>query len=305
MNLQKAENTRLLIVLNPTAGQHKRSHIEQVIAALKAQHITPEVYETRGIGDAMTALPKLTADFDIVVAAGGDGTVNEVLNGIRDSGVTLGIIPCGTTNVLATELGLPTKPEAIAAILAGGITREIYSGEVNGRRFGMMVGVGFDAWVVAGVSTALKKKIGKLAYLWSMLRELRQFGSRQYQLQIDDSLHTATSVVATLGRHYAGSYIFARNARLDEPVIDLLLVQTRSRWAFLLMLFALPLGFAEKLPFMKTVKGRRVRITPWPADPENAPRESLQADGDSIGWLPAELSVMVTPIRVLVAGSRA
>lgn len=296
---------RLLIVLNPIAGRHKQAHINRIIAALQEHGIRAEVYETRGPGDAITALPRLTPDFDIVVAAGGDGTVNEVLNGIRGSKVTLGIIPCGTTNVLATEIGLPTRPDAIAALLASGSTRAIYSGDVNGRRFGMMVGIGYDAWVVAGVSHELKQKLGKLAYVLSMLRELKHFGNQQYLLQIDDSLHTATSVVATLGRHYAGSYVFARKARLDEPVIDVLLVQTRSRWAFLLMLLALPFGLAEKLPFMKTVKGRRVHVNHYPAASGEAPRESLQADGDSVAYLPAELHVIESPLRVLAPAPRA
>jgi len=280
-------------------------HIDRIITALQEHGIRAEVYETQGQGDAIIALPRLTPDFDIVVAAGGDGTVNEVLNGIRGSTVTLGIIPCGASNVLATELELPTGPEAIAALFASGSTREIYSGDVNGRRFGMMVGIGYDAWVVAGVSHEQKQKLGKLAYVLSMLRELGRFGSQQYRVQIDDSLHTATSVVATLGRHYAGACILARKARIDEPVIDVLLVQTLSRWAFLLMLLALPFGLAEKLPFLKTVKGRRIHISHYPAVASDTPRESLQADGDSVGYLPAELYVIETPLRVLAPTPRA
>lgn len=294
---------RLLIVLNPAAGHHKRAHIDRVVAALQARGIRTDIYETRGPGDAMNALPRLRDDFDIVVAAGGDGTVNEVLNGLKGSRATLGIIPCGTTNVLATELGLPAQPEKIAAVLADGIDHEVFAGEVNGRRFGMMVGIGYDAWVVDGVDTALKKKIGKLAYVLSMLRELKQFGRRQYRIDIDDAIHTAASAVLTLGRHYAGSYILAREARLEEPVVDVVLVQTLNRWAFLLMLFALPLGLAQKLPFMKTVKGRQVRITPLAGTEKTAEEgrgESLQADGDAVGRLPADVRVDANPVRVRV-----
>lgn len=294
---------RLLIVLNPAAGHHKRAHIDRVVAALQERGIRSDIYETRGPGDAMNALPRLRDDFDIVVAAGGDGTVNEVLNGLGGSRATLGIIPCGTTNVLATELGLPSQPEKIAAVLADGIDREVYAGQVNGRRFGMMVGIGYDAWVVDGVDPALKKKIGKLAYVLSMLRELKQFGRRQYRLDIDDAIHTAASAVLTLGRHYAGSYVLAREARLEEPVVDVVLVQTLNRWAFLLMLFALPLGLAQKLPFMKTVKGRHIRITPLAAvasSAQGSAQESLQADGDAVGHLPADVLVEEKPVRVRV-----
>jgi diacylglycerol kinase family enzyme len=163
----------------------------------------------------------------------------------------------------------------------------------------MMVGIGYDAWVVEGVDPALKKRLGKLAYVLSMVRELKRFGRHQYQLHIDGSVHTAASVVATLGRHYAGSYVLAREARIDLPELHLVLVQTLSRWAFLLMLLALPLGLAQRLPFMKTVRGRHVRVTPWP---DAGTTESLQADGDTVGSLPAVISVEEDPLQVLVPG---
>ncbi len=299
-HITKTNQPRLLIVQNPVAGRHKRSHVERVTAALRQRGINAAIYETQGPGDAMTALPKMVSNFDIVVAAGGDGTVNEVLNGMRDSDATLGIIPCGTTNVLAIELGLPTKPEAIAAVLAGDVTRNIHVATVNGRHFGMMVGIGYDAWVVAGINIALKKKIGKLAYILSIMQQLKNFGSRQYQVEIDGNTHIAASVVATLGQHYAGSYILARDARLDQPVIDIVLIQTQQLRHFLLMLLALPLGMAGKLPFIRIVQGKRVRVAPYPANQQPALRESLQADGDTAGYLPADIRIIETPIRVLV-----
>lgn len=291
-----AFRARLLIVLNPTAGHLRRRYIDTVVIALQARGVDVQIYETRFPGDAVQALPELAQGYDIVVAAGGDGTVNEVLNGLQGSSARVGIIPCGTTNVLATELGLPTRPEAIADLLAGGQVRDIYAGDVNGRRFGMMTGIGYDARVVESVDLDLKKKAGKLAYVLAMVRELRRFGQQQYLLEVDGQRHTATSVVCTLGRHYAGSYILAREARIDEPALHLVLVQTLSRWAFLLMLLALPLGLAQRLPFMKTVKGRHVRISRLPAT--DAP-EKLQADGDIVGELPADIRINDTPLKVL------
>lgn len=291
-----AHRTRLLIVLNPTAGHANRRHIDAVRTALLRRGIDAQLYETRAPGDALQALPALATGYDVVVAAGGDGTVNEVLNGLRDSNALLGIIPCGTTNVLATELGLPYTPEDLAELLAAGTPRTIYSGEVNGRRFGMMNGIGYDARVVEGVDLDLKKKAGKLAYVLSMLRELRRFGKQRYRVEVDGQSYTATSIVCTLGRHYAGSYVLAREARIDEPALHLVLVQTLNRWAFLLMLLALPLGLAARLPFMRTVKGRQVRITALEGPPA---AETLQADGDIVSALPAEIRVGERPLRVL------
>lgn len=289
--------TRYLIVLNPAAGHAKHQHSHHIAKLLQDGGNSVDIHETTGPGDAIRVLPAMAGRYDVVVAAGGDGTVNEVLNGLADHPeMTLGIIPCGTTNVLATELGLPTAPEQIAAVLAAGHSRSIYPGQANGRRFGMMVGIGYDAWVVAGVDVVLKKKIGKLAYVLSMLRELRHFGSRCYRLELDGQAYEAGSAVLTLGRHYAGSYILARDARIDAPEMDVVLVQSRSAAAFLLMLLVLPLGLASRLPFMRTVKARSARISRL-----DEASESLQADGDSAGRLPALVQVETRPLRVLVA----
>ncbi|MDQ8037286.1 MAG: diacylglycerol kinase family lipid kinase [Pedobacter sp.] len=289
--------SRILIVLNPAAGRARRHVIDNVASLLREQGRQVDIHETRGPGDASTVLPAMAAAYDVIVAAGGDGTVNEVLNGLRDHpDISLGIIPCGTTNVLATELGLPNSPARIAAMLMHGKTRTIYPGSVNGHRFGMMVGVGYDAWVVQGVDAALKKKIGKLAYVLSMLRELRHFGQQRYRLELDGQVHEAGSAVLTLGRHYAGSYILARDACIDVAEMDVVLVQTRSAAAFLLMLFALPLGLASRLPFMKTVKAKSARITLM----NGQGSEGLQADGDMAGSLPASVTVSEQPLRVLV-----
>lgn len=290
-------SSRFLIVFNPAAGHARRQPVDSIVATLRSKGHDVDIHETRGPGDAMTALPGMAGGYDVVVAAGGDGTVNEVINGLEGQpDITLGLIPCGTTNVLATELGLPGSPEKIAAVLAGGQTRLIHPGSVNGRRFGMMVGVGYDAWVVEGVDAALKKKIGKLAYVLSMLRELRRFGQQRYLLELDGQPHEAGSAVLTLGRHYAGSYILARDARIDRADMDVVLVQTKSAAAFLLMLFALPLGLASRLPFMKTVKAKTARISLV-----GGTSETLQADGDIAGTLPATVSVSTSALRVLVA----
>lgn len=292
-------STRFLIVRNPAAGHARQQHIESIVSALNAQGAAcVDLYETSGPGDAVSAVAARASHYDVVVAAGGDGTVNEVLNGLREhSQTTLGIIPCGTTNVLATELGLPSSTPKIAAVLGAGHTRTIYPGTANERRFGMMVGIGYDAWVVDGVEPALKKKIGKLAYVLSMFRELRHFGSRRYQLQLDGENYEACSAVLTLGRHYAGSYILAREACLEEAEMDVVLVQTARPMAFLLMLLVLPLGLASRLPFMKTVKARQALIRM--ISPAAGAPEKLQADGDIAGTLPTTITVATTPMRVL------
>ncbi len=126
--------------------------------------------ETTRPGDAeKTANLLQAADFDVVVAAGGDGTINEVANGlIKATGAVppLAIIPLGTANVLAEEIGLRGQPAAIAKAIACGDRITVHLGLANGRHFIMMAGVGFDAHVVANVDLALKRRTGKIAYAW-------------------------------------------------------------------------------------------------------------------------------------------
>lgn len=289
---------RFLVVVNPAAGSNGLAFADAVIAGLQQRGIAPDVYHTRGPGDATGHLRALDARYDVVVAAGGDGTVNEVINGLAGRDVVFGLIPTGTTNVLATELGYPSRADEIAAVLAGGRQQAIYLATVNGRRFSMMTGIGYDAWVVAGVNHDIKKKFGKLAYVLSMLRELRSFGGRRYRVTIDGQVHEAMSMVITNGRHYAGSFTLTHQADITKPTLQAVLVQTTSATRFLGMLFMLPLGLVEKLSFIRSVSGREMRVE---VVGDSAP-DPVQADGDTVSQMPAEIRVEDTPVRVLVPG---
>ncbi len=284
----------MLVVVNPAAGRSALA--DAVIAALRARGMAPDVYRTQGPGDATRHLAGVAGRYDMVVAAGGDGTLNEVINGLDGHDVTLGLIPAGTTNVLATELGYPSGAAAIAGVLAGGRILPVYLATVNGRRFSMMTGIGYDAWVVAGVDLEQKKRIGKLAYVLSMLRELRRYGSRRYRVRIDGEEHQALSAVITNGRHYGGSYTLTRQADVTQPSLQVVLVQAASRLQFLGMLFMLPLGLVERLWFIRSLAGRDIRVELLEGD---AP-DPVQADGDTVTQLPADIRVEPRPVRMRV-----
>src|SRR5262245_64058454 len=116
------------------------------------------VHQTTGRGDAQAVASRITKDqCDRIVVAGGDGTVNEVLNGLTPHSPPIGLIPMGTANVLAAEIGLGSQPREIAKAIARGEPRPVSLGDVNGRKFALMTGVGFDAFVVATVSAPIKR----------------------------------------------------------------------------------------------------------------------------------------------------
>ncbi len=154
----------LCIIHNPTAGRRRTRFYDAVAAALEERGCRLTVRETSG-PESATELARAAAaePFEAVVAAGGDGTINEVVNGLAGAPMPLGLIPLGTANVLAAEIGLPRRPESVAAALIEGALRSAYIGRANGRAFAMMAEVGFNAHVVHGIDLGLKRWVGRAA----------------------------------------------------------------------------------------------------------------------------------------------
>ena len=176
----------MLIVFNPTAGRRRAHLLWRVLDVMAANGVRLELAETRHAGHATELAREAAArGAGLVVAAGGDGTIAEVANGLNGSGCRLGVIPLGTANVLAHELGLPFKPRAVAAALAFGRTREVWPGIATGaagsRLFVQMLGAGFDAQVVHRAAAAAEAGARPLAPMWRRsLRELARYQFRPH-----------------------------------------------------------------------------------------------------------------------------
>lgn len=289
----------VLIIFNPTSGAANHALVNDLKNRLERQGATVELYLTRCANDAIDYLKQYPRQLDVVAAAGGDGTLNEVINGLAqrtDARCRIALIPTGTTNVLAGELGIRANASALCGMILNGRERPIYPGRFNGRRFIQMVGVGYDAWVVDNVDLALKKKVGKLAYVLSMIRELPNFGKKRYRFWLDGKAYQANSAVLANGRRYAGTFVISRQADLGAPTVQVLLLQGNSVGSLLLAMLGLPLGMMEKMPGVLSVPAREVRVE---MIDQRAP-EPVQADGDSLGVLPLHLVMEDTPLRVLV-----
>ena len=181
-----------LLVVNPAAGQGKP---REALAALKTA-LAPfvgRVFETQKAGDAEEASRMAAGQgFDAVLVAGGDGTVNEVVNGLLTAPGTakplpLGLVPLGTQNVLASEIGLPPADDfnAVAALLRAGKTRRLDVGQAGTRYFVLMAGFGFDAVVVREVLGPVKDWIGPAAYALATLGALAKYQSTAITLTLD------------------------------------------------------------------------------------------------------------------------
>ena len=258
---------------------------EQTLKHLKMHGLQFDLHETTGPGDGEKAARRavLEKPYDAVVAAGGDGTINEVANGLLGTELPLGIIPLGTVNVLALELGLFKDPEKVAQAIVFGPARAVTVGNANGRAFLLMVGAGFDGRVVAGVSSQLKNSLGRMAYALMGLKEI--FLSRPADLVVDaDGVrYPASWVVVSNSSLYGGKFLLAPETGLESPGFAVSLVTGKTRWALARALLEFWLGQKIKPGWKQVHPVSKIEIT--------APREeSVQIDGDYFGVLPLTLT---------------
>jgi diacylglycerol kinase (ATP) len=277
---------RLLIIFNPAAGWRRRQRLAPVLARLREHGCAFELRETEGPGDAERFAAEVDPDaFDLVVAAGGDGTVNETINGLARSRLPLALIPLGTANVLAAEIGLRTDPAAVARCVALGQPRPIALGAANGRRFILMAGAGFDAHVVAGVSVPMKRWLGKGAYVLSTLRQLLLFDFPSYEVLTDNAVQHAASVIITNARYYGGRFVCAPEASLESDTLQVCMFGRGGRLAAIGYALALFSGRLPRLSTYRRIEARRIEVRGPPGEP-------IQVDGDGIGQLNVAIEVL-------------
>ena len=296
---------RVVVIYNPKAGQRRYPLFSSVIKRLKAFGVEVAVLETGARGDAEAfarrarqhSLMQVSDAPDAVVAAGGDGTINEVVNGMSGGDLPLAILPLGTANVLAAEIGLKVKAEAIADTIWRGPAIDAHIGDVNGHRFTLMAGVGLDADVVANVNTRMKARLGKGAYVLTTLSELACYKPHYYRVAINGQTYKAASVVVAKAHYYGGTFICAPQARLDADILHVCLFERAGRWNAVRYAAHMMAG---RLPFAagyRVIQTRSVSI--W-AEEGAYSGDPVQADGDIVTNLPASISLPSQPLRLVV-----
>jgi diacylglycerol kinase (ATP) len=288
----------MVIVFNPVAGRRRAHLLWRVLDVLVANGVRLDLAETHRAGHAEAlAREAVRRGAEMIVAAGGDGTIAEVANGLLGSRACLGVIPLGTANVLAHELALPFAPRSVAAALAFGRTRTLWPGQANSqegtRLFVQMLGVGFDAHVVRNLPFALKKALGKGAYVMQSIRELARYKFPPIHMQIDGRETEAASVIISKGRLYGGSFSVAADAVPGDPGFSVVLFDRSGPSAAMMYGAALPLNLLGRAPGVRQVRARRIDFLRSEAVP-------AQTDGDSAGFAPLWVSDAPAPIQVVV-----
>jgi diacylglycerol kinase family enzyme len=261
--------------------------------------------ETTAAGDARRLAAACdAARYGVIAVAGGDGTINEVVNGLvgRSDAPAVGIAPLGTANVLAHELGLGFSATAVARTIVAGRELLVQPGEaVNGagaRCFSLMAGAGFDAKVVAGVSAPLKRRLGRAAYVWRSLVEARRYRPVRYEVEIDGVRHVASSVIVTRSRHYAGPYVVAPGAALGTPLLHVCLFERWGRSQAFRYGLALLLGRLPRAAGYRVIAGRAVRVSVL-SDAGERREQPVQIDGDNALTLPVSIGLSPGAVRLL------
>ncbi len=258
------------------------------------------VVPTRGRGTAGgLAREHIGRGADLIVAAGGDGTINEAAEGILHSSVPLAIIPGGTANVLAQETGLGTKIERAAARLEECRPRRISVGHLTcdegrvSRHFLLMAGIGFDAYVVHHVDGELKSRTGKFAY-W--VAGLRLLGRRleEFDVDIGGGKRQCSFALVSKVRNYGGDFEIARSVRLSDDRFEVVLFEGRHTVRYFKHFGGIVLNRLSSMKGVTVLRADRVALS----DPQDR-SVYVQIDGEFAGRLPAEIRIVPDALTLL------
>jgi len=280
--------SQILVILNPAARGARAMH--ERISAL-AQDAVVQVTSTHGEACRL-ARNAAKNGFSTVVAAGGDGTINEVVNGIAESGITLGILPIGTMNVFATELALPTgNLEKCWEIIRAEQIREIDLPKANDRYFVQLAGIGLDAQAVMETSSDLKRSIGPFSYLISLAQIIGRKPPRLV-VEHDGGTLEGSFVIIGNGRYYGGPFVIFKNAQIDDGLLDLIVCKNMSLIDLIRYLHGGLFGTHIHLPDVEYIQTRRVTVN----SEEQVP---VEVDGEVIGHLPVSFGFAPHKLKVL------
>lgn len=314
---------RIAVILNPASGRRRQDFWRATLDGLRARGCVIDLQETDGPGAAGRLARRLgDAAPDVLVVAGGDGTINEAINGLMQDvsgasaaaagapGATLpplAVVPIGTANVLAAELGLPDTADGVASAILEGPARPVTLGRMTGldpagdeedpRFFVLMAGVGFDARACAAVDLKLKRRLGKGAYVWAGLRQMAASASFAYEVKVNGTSYPAHSVIVANGRYYAGRHILAPQARLESPDFQVCLFERGGAWHTIRYALGLYRGALASFPDLRIIPAEELTI-------EGPSSEPVQVDGDIVARLPVRISAVPAALRLVMPKGR-
>jgi diacylglycerol kinase (ATP) len=301
-----------LLIYNPACGRRRHTRfaeIEEATRILKSEGIAAELAPTSCRGAATDIARQAAARNDeLVIVCGGDGTINEAVNGLAGSRVPMAIFPAGTANILAKELGIPWDISAAARLIRGSTIRRIALGSVMSstpqgevdpsqgcRYFLSVAGAGPDGAIVHAVDLGLKDQTGILAYWAAGARQLVQYRFPEMAIASHAGNQNATLIVVGRTVNYGGPFKITTGASLFEDEFEIVAFDTRSRWRYLGALSSLWLGSLRSVPGIHVWKTRELTCSP-----ANASTIYAQVDGEPVGTLPLHFRIVPDALTLVV-----
>jgi YegS/Rv2252/BmrU family lipid kinase len=292
---------KTLVIVNPKAGRRVflNLYLPQVLRVLKRGGVSYRVLYTRYEGHATRIVARLRRQVDVITVFGGDGTVREVVKGLEGEPLPIAIIPFGTVNVLALDLGLSFNPLQAAATVASGKKRRIDVGYMNGEPFLLMVSTGLDALTVHNVDLRTKRVIGRIAYLVSAIVTVATYRARRVWVHIPETGLRDRGYLAIVAnsRYYAGPYRIADQTRIDDGLLDVVLFKRRSVAAMLRLLAGILFNRTRFLRDVAYYRCTEVELS-------SRRHQKMQMDGDKAPSTPARVWVKKRHLSVLVPRKR-
>jgi diacylglycerol kinase family enzyme len=287
---------KTFLFVNPASGHHSAERLQLVLEQLRAHAMIPDIFEVRTPAEIYVCCSGINKELvpPLVIVAGGDGTVNAVVNGLEPGKATLALLPFGTSNVLAAEIGITSLADAVVRIIAGK-SRSLSVGiiELEGRslRFLLMAGIGLDGAVVRDVWPLGKRFLRQGAYAISALKRTLLWDSRRFEISSPEGTVACHTAIICNASRYGGDFILSPDCSPFMPGLSAVYITGNSRSSYLnsaLELFCNRAGTSKNLT--------RIHSSNFEIRGEHP----IQIDGDFVGYGPARISECVDFARVIV-----
>jgi YegS/Rv2252/BmrU family lipid kinase len=281
------------LILNPYSGKSIKGKIHLIEEALKKANLETVIYETQSEGHATEIARYLEEkkDIEFIIVSGGDGTINEVINGLVNFQKPLAIIPAGSANVLAHELGIKDCWDTIKSILSHNILDAhvgIIENAEKTRKFILMAGIGFDGEVVKNVSFKGNAFLKKLTFIKEGIKNIFLTDKSLIEIVSDKINITCNTAIVFKARRYGGGFVIAKDVSLEKPYFQVIMINKNLGFNLLKILFSIILD--KSLPpdvlsysmDMLEIKGEK----------------AVQIDGEFFGYTPAKIFIFNKKLKL-------
>jgi YegS/Rv2252/BmrU family lipid kinase len=288
-----------IIICNPAAKSSSDKKIERASHFLKSRGHNVELFFTERRGHAENlARQAVKVSPMLIIAAGGDGTFNEVVNGIAGSEIPMAILPLGTTNVLAKELHIPEDVDGALEVAIKGNPKTISLGKITAARhlspvtryFILMAGIGFDGEAVFNVNETLKKYSGQGSYIYSGVRTLFRYKPDKVVFHIDGKTFSGYTAIIGKSAKYGGNFRITPDVKITDPFFYVCLFKGKKRLDILKYVFGIIAGKHLRFKDVDYIKAKTI---------EADDSAHVQIDGDYFGKTPVKIEIVPDIVRLI------